>query len=292
MTARVRRIRQAVALAVRHKVAGRLDGVHASLHVGRSLDFFDLREYVQGDDVADIDWRASARSTTMLVKRQVAERHLVLLLVVATGLDLAGLAPGGARKLDVALDAAATLGVLASSFGDYTGTLWWQDGAVASGRPTTRLVELERQLGLIEGVVSPAAGPTDLDRLLATAATALRRRGLVAVIADDVDIDPQSVARIRRLAAQHQVIWITVPDIDPTVEGLEGPLLDLATGSHLPGWLDDAELHAQLAAETRSRSEARAEALNRLGVIHTELNDPGSVTADVLSVARRLRHAG
>ena len=43
---RVSRIKGAVALAIRHKVADQLEGVHASVHVGRSLDFNDLREYV------------------------------------------------------------------------------------------------------------------------------------------------------------------------------------------------------------------------------------------------------
>ena len=36
---------------------------------GRSLDYDDLRDYVPGDEVRDIDWKATARHGSPLVKR-------------------------------------------------------------------------------------------------------------------------------------------------------------------------------------------------------------------------------
>lgn len=292
MTARVQRVRRAVELAVRHKVAGQLDGVHASLHVGRSLDFVDLREYVQGDDVGDIDWRATARAGTLLVKRQVAERRLVVLLVVATGRGLAGLATSELPKSDVALDAAATLGVLASSFGDYSAVLWWEDGRARAGRPSSRLVELERQLSDAEVAIAPTVAPTDLPALLASAGSTLRRRGLVAVIADDVDLDPHTEARLKTLSAQHQVLWLTVPDADPTAPELAGRnLLDLDGGGRLPEWLDDPALRSELADDRGRRAKERASALARLGIAEAVLAAPDRVSADVISLVRRMRRA-
>ena len=49
-------------------------GRYALLHT-RSLEFDDLRPYVPGDDVRDIDWKASARSGSVLIKRFVDEKH-------------------------------------------------------------------------------------------------------------------------------------------------------------------------------------------------------------------------
>ncbi|QXT63605.1 DUF58 domain-containing protein [Tessaracoccus palaemonis] len=288
--ARIPRVRGAVALAVRHKVVGQLDGVHPSLHVGRSLDFNDLREYAAGDDVADIDWRATARTGELLIRRHVAERRSALLVALTTGVQLAGLAAPGVRKRDLALDAAATLAVLAHAFGDHAGLLWCDDGSPRAARPTTRLVDLERQLTAAEATVSPDAAPTDLDRLLGTAARTLRRRGVVAVISDDVLLDPQLESRVRRLGAQHTVLWLTVPDADPTDPRLGGPLLDLERGARLPDWLYDERLRRDLADERARRATLRANALMRLGVAHAELGDPATVVADVVSLVRRLRH--
>ncbi|MFT3887455.1 MAG: DUF58 domain-containing protein [Arachnia sp.] len=290
--ARITRIRATVALAIRHKVSDPLEGVHASLHVGRSLDFNDLREYVVGDEVSDIDWRATARSGALLVKRHVAERRSTLLIAVAGGRGLAGLATPTTPKAEVALDAAAALGVLATGFGDYVGMLWSDGDHVRAARPSTRLVDLEHQLGLAEATVSPDAAPADLGALLATAARTLRRRAVVAVISDDVDLTADLEARIRRLAAQHQVLWLTIPDADPTAPELAGrPLLDLDTGRALPDWLDDDELRRELREATADRAARRAAALARLGVAEAVLADPALVARDVVALVRRQRRA-
>ena len=55
-------------------------GRHALVHT-RSLEFDELRPYVPGDDVRDIDWSASARSASVLIKRFVSEKHHKVLLV-------------------------------------------------------------------------------------------------------------------------------------------------------------------------------------------------------------------
>ncbi|HET8896291.1 MAG TPA: DUF58 domain-containing protein, partial [Protaetiibacter sp.] len=62
-----------------------LDGGYASLVRGRSLDFEDLRPYEHGDEVRDIDWRATARAGEPMVKRSYAERRHTILFVVDTG---------------------------------------------------------------------------------------------------------------------------------------------------------------------------------------------------------------
>ena len=48
---------------------GLLDGQYTAMTSGRSLDFDDLRSYVPGDDVKDIDWKSSARAGEDLAKR-------------------------------------------------------------------------------------------------------------------------------------------------------------------------------------------------------------------------------
>ena len=52
------------------------EGEYASVYSGRSMELNDLREYVRGDDVRDLEWKASARSGQLLVKRFIATRKL------------------------------------------------------------------------------------------------------------------------------------------------------------------------------------------------------------------------
>ena len=67
------------------RCASLLEGEYGSIHTGRSMDFDDLREYVPGDDIKDLDWKATARTGRPLIKRYVATRQHAVLLVVDTG---------------------------------------------------------------------------------------------------------------------------------------------------------------------------------------------------------------
>ncbi|MCI8393157.1 MAG: DUF58 domain-containing protein [Clostridia bacterium] len=52
---------------------------------GRSSNFEDLREYTFGDNIKDIDWRASARSPKTFVREYRAEKSHNILIVIDTG---------------------------------------------------------------------------------------------------------------------------------------------------------------------------------------------------------------
>ena len=81
---------------------GLLEGGRYALLHSRSLEFDDLRPYVRGDDVRDIDWKASARSGSVLIKRFVDEKHHKILLVADAGRNMTAQAPSGEAKIDVA----------------------------------------------------------------------------------------------------------------------------------------------------------------------------------------------
>ena len=89
MPGHVPRVKARLALHSNRKVRGLLDGEYASAQTGRGMEFNDLREYVRGDDVKDLDWKASARSGQLLIERYVAVRKHTVLLVVSTGRSMA-----------------------------------------------------------------------------------------------------------------------------------------------------------------------------------------------------------
>ena len=82
MATLVNKVKGKLSIHVRRRSVALLDGGYASIHKGRSMDFDDLREYTVGDDVRDIDWKASARHGSMLIKRYVAERHFSLIIII------------------------------------------------------------------------------------------------------------------------------------------------------------------------------------------------------------------
>ncbi|WP_040284693.1 DUF58 domain-containing protein [Tessaracoccus massiliensis] len=288
--ARLPRIQSQVALATRYRVSGWSEGAHSSVHAGRSLEFHDVREYVRGDDVADIDWKASARRGSLLVKRHVAERRTTLLIAAATGRSMAAMASPTARKSDLLVEAAATLAALALGHGDYIGTLHWNDGATAGGRPSTRAVQVEQLLAGLDAACRLDADDADLPRLLDATATALRRRSVVAVLCGDVEIDGELEARLRRLVAQHEVMLVAVPDLDPTAD--VGTVVGIHDRRRLPReLLRDRHLREAWRADCAERAARRNAALARLSISSLLLNPEQDVVGQVLTLVRGMRRA-
>ncbi|WOF24200.1 DUF58 domain-containing protein [Microbacterium betulae] len=95
-----------------------LDG-NTSVQVrGQGTEFDSLREYVRGDDVRSIDWRATARSGTTMLRTWRPERDRHVVIVVDTGRTAAARVGDGTR-LEAAFEAALLLGALAQRAGDH-----------------------------------------------------------------------------------------------------------------------------------------------------------------------------
>ncbi|WP_127472798.1 DUF58 domain-containing protein [Microbacterium sulfonylureivorans] len=96
-----------------------LDG-NTSVQVrGQGTEFDSLREYVRGDDVRSIDWRATARSSTTMLRTWRPERDRHVVIVVDTGRTSAARVGDGVR-MDAAMEAALLLAALANRAGDHT----------------------------------------------------------------------------------------------------------------------------------------------------------------------------
>lgn len=65
-----------------HDVDNFLSGIYRSAFKGRGLEFEDVREYREGDDIRSIDWNLTARSGTPFIKNFREERELTVMLVV------------------------------------------------------------------------------------------------------------------------------------------------------------------------------------------------------------------
>ena len=95
-----------------------LDG-NTSVQVrGRGTEFDSLREYVRGDDVRSIDWRATARAGTTMLRTWRPERDRHVVIVIDTGRTSASRVGDGVR-LDAAMESALLLSALAQRAGDH-----------------------------------------------------------------------------------------------------------------------------------------------------------------------------
>lgn len=254
-----------------------LDGAYASLLHGRGNDFEDLREYEHGDEVRDIDWRATARLGAPMIKRMRATRMHTVLFAVDTGRGMAALAADERPKRDLAVLAVGVLGLLALRHDDDVSVVLGEAGGVRRLPPRRSEGALEHALRAVSAACSPGAAPGSRERLLDFVARTVRRRMIVVIVTDEAPVTAATERLLRRLRTQHEVLWLTVRDADPVLRHAAGhdrarPRRDVDTGWTVPGFLhgDDAVLRE---VDQRRRAEAgrRDALLTALEISHAEL---------------------
>lgn len=293
MTTHLTRIKARLSIHAHRKVRGLLEGEYAAIHVGRGIDFNDLREYVRGDDVKDIDWKASARSRQVLVKRYVAERKHTVMLCVSTGRSMAAMNDAAVSKRELAVFVAGLMGLLAVRHGDVVGLVRGDAVRRHTGPAKGGEVHLERLLGAAHDAITPSGPPADLDALLRHVVRTVRRRTILVVVSDETSISTESADLLRRLTAQHEVLFLTLGDLDPTQPAVaDRRLVDVDTAAEVPGWLrHDRVLRRELAELLSSEEQQLRRRLEQLGVVHERVHNTESAISAVFRLLERHRHA-
>jgi uncharacterized protein (DUF58 family) len=94
-----------------------LDGRTSVMLRGQGTEFDSLREYVRGDDLRSIDWRATARRNDLVVRTWRPERDRRVVIVIDSGRTSAARIDNEPR-IDTAYESALLLAALASRAGD------------------------------------------------------------------------------------------------------------------------------------------------------------------------------
>ena len=193
-----------------------LDGAVAVRVRGQGTEFDALREYVEGDDVRSIDWRATARGQDVVVRTWRPERDRTLLLVLDTSRTSAGRV-GDVPRLDAALDAALLLGALASRAGDRVELLAFDREARAAVEGVGREQVLARMVDAMAGL-EPALVESDGRRLVGEVLRRARRRSLVVLFTslDTAPLEQGLLPLLSSLTSRHTVLLAAVAD--PRVE--------------------------------------------------------------------------
>lgn len=292
MAGLLHRVRTKLSIHAHRKVRGLLDGEYRSIFQGKSHDFDDLRPYVPGDEIKDIDWKATARNGFPLTKRYIATRKHAVLLVVDTGRDLAAISAGGTPKCDTAILAAGIMGYLAVRHGDHVG-LVAGDAEHTEYLPTGGTEShLERILVRIQQRATLEAAPSDLGRQLDFVARTIRRRSMLVVIADDAVLGEREQRLLRRLHAQHEILWLTIGDADLMLsEYADRDMYDVADRQELPEYIrHDVALREEFEAVSRDRTMASAELLETMGISNGRITAEAEVVAGLFRLIEHHNH--
>ncbi|GAA5095532.1 DUF58 domain-containing protein [Nocardia iowensis] len=191
-----------------------LEGRNVANLRGQGTEFDSFREYVAGDDVRAIDWRATARATDVLVRTWRPERHRHMLMLLDTGRVSAGRVGDGTR-LDASIEAALLLGGLAAAAGDSVDLLAYDRSPRAEVRGISGKSLQLKLMHALAGI-SPALVDTDSAGLVRAAIQRTRRRSLVVWFTglDGAAVEENLLPVLPTLAQRHRVLIVSVTDPD------------------------------------------------------------------------------
>lgn len=190
------RIRQ-VKIATRKVLRGVIVGETKTAIRGSGFEFDQIREYQPGDDVRFIDWNASARTGSLLVKQYIEERNRVVYLLV----DVSGSGEFGTSecsKRDVSAQVASIVSLASFYAKDQVGVVFFSDQIEKSIPPSKQLHHINT---CIEEFFSLTAKgkTTDINCAIEFLLAARKRNALVFIISDFVcDINEKKLAPLSR----------------------------------------------------------------------------------------------
>jgi uncharacterized protein (DUF58 family) len=181
---------------------------------GEGTQFEALREYTAGMDRRQIDWKASARHTSLYARENEAERDNQIVFALDCGAAMSE-PIDGLPRIDRAVSAALTAAYVALRGGDRVALY----GFAERPGPLTPFVQDARhfvQLQQAAATLDYSGREPNFTLALATLATALRRRSLVVIMSDFAD--PTSaelmIESVERLVKRHLVLFVTMEDAE------------------------------------------------------------------------------
>ena len=276
-------------LTVRRRLDGLLQGNHTGLVPGPGSEPGEARVYQPGDDVRQMDWSLTARTTEAHVRQSVADRELEtsVVLDLSPSLDFGTAA---CEKRDLAVAALSAITHLTAGGGNRIGAV------IATGERTVRVParggSVHARTLLRTAATTPRA-PDGTRGDLSAAIEALRRpprrRGLAVVISDFLgDLDWER--SLRGLSVRHNLLAVEV--LDP--RDLELPdvgrvVLSDPESGRTREITTTPRLRQDFAAAAAAHRADVAAALRRCGCAQLSLRTDRDWVADVVRFATARR---
>lgn len=265
----LRKVRQ-LEVTTRNLVNSVFSGEYHSVFKGKGMEFSEVREYHYGDDIRQIDWNVTARSTQPFVKVFTEEREQVLMLVVdASGSGDFG--SGDRMKGEVAVEIAALLAFSAIKNNDRVGLLIFTDRVekfVPPKKGRGHVLRVLRELLYFK----PQGRGTNVKVALDYLNRVVRRRSVVLLVSDFMDSGFEKALRITN--RKHDVIALTIHDLrERAIPGVGLLALeDAETGERIVVDTSAATFQAEYDRVTRSRLKALTKLMDQLEVDHVDID--------------------
>ncbi|MGN0396367.1 MAG: DUF58 domain-containing protein [Coprococcus sp.] len=260
-----------------------LDGSYNSVYKGRSMDFDELREYVPGDDIKDVDWKASARNRNLLVKQYIAEKKHNIMLVMDTNKKMLGFSNEVQEKCEVALMCAGTLAYLVNRNGDYVSATYATKTSINHFPFRMGLVNIENILANYHKTVT-MDNESDINAPLDYIIHNFRRKMIILIVTDIEGIRRISDVTLKRLMVMHDVLLVNISDV--VTEGKN--VYNIEGEKYLPEYFTADKKLAKIELEKKQAvyNECMAK-LKKYGIASSTISDTEEIDVKIIELLNK-----
>jgi uncharacterized protein (DUF58 family) len=205
--------------AKRHELSARrnrqmLLGTKKTRVRGQGREFESMRDYVRGDEMRHISWTATARRGRLITKQYQIERNQSIVVMIDAGRLMTSRIEH-LSKLDHAINAALSIGYVATRGGDNIGLLVFNRQVAAYLPPQRGHAQLAAMTEALYNVKAQMIEPS-YARAFQYLSQNCKRRSLVVILTDLVDRDASAelLAYTATLLPRHLPLIVTIGDKD------------------------------------------------------------------------------
>lgn len=281
----ITKIKANLSIYTKKKTSNILEGSYNSIYKGKSMNFEDLREYVIGDNVKDIDWKASARSNKILIKQYIAEKKHNILFIMDSGKKMLADTKELESKKEVALMAMGTIAYLVDKHGDSIGAIYNGENNVKMFPFKTGLYNIEKILNSYEKEIQKE---NNLENLIKYVLKFIKRRMIIFIVTDIDGMSNISEETLRRLSLLHDVMFINISDAFMTGYNT----FDVDQDSYIPDYILEDEKLKEIELEIKTKIyEETKERFKKYKIITTTINKQKDIVNDVFKLLERRKNA-
>lgn len=198
-------------LRARLVVEGFITGLHKSPYHGFSVEFTEHRQYMPGDEIKHIDWKAYGKTDRFYIKQFEEETNLKSYLIVDASRSMDYASKGNLKKFEYASYVAAALSFLMIEQRDAVGLTLFDEEIRVSLPPRATRSYLKEILKELES--AQPANKTGTSASLNLIAEQIKRRGLVIVLSDLFDKPELVMTALKHFRHKgHEVVVMQVLD--------------------------------------------------------------------------------
>lgn len=281
----ITKIKANLSIYTKKKTSNILEGSYNSIYKGKSMNFEDLREYVIGDNVKDIDWKASARSNKILIKQYIAEKKHNVLFILDTGKKMLADTKDLESKKEVALMATGTIAYLVDKHGDSVSAIYRAEKNIRLFPFKNGLYNIEKILNSYEKEID---SNNNLEELVEYVLKFIKRRMIVFVVTDIDGMSNISEETLRKLSLLHDVMFINISDALMT--GYNA--FDIDQNSYIPDYILEDEHLKEIELEIKTKIyEETKEKFKKYKIVTTTINQQKNIVNDVFKLLERRKNA-